>query len=86
MPIPPSPFIGHGFTLSYLPESCFVQLQLPIASRLKMKALVELTAKYLELHSHDLCMYTGLETQLWLGVRLDLTGAHIWDVVKLVAT
>jgi hypothetical protein len=64
-------------TLSYLPEFRFVQPQLPIASRLKTKALVDLTAKYLELRSHGLCMYTGLETQLRFGVRLDLTGARI---------
>lgn len=83
MLIPPPPFIGHGFTflsmstLSYFPEFRFVQTQLPIASRLKTKALVELTGKYLELRSHDLCMYTGPETQLRFGVGLDLTGARI---------
>jgi hypothetical protein len=81
MLIPPPPFIGHGFTflsmstLSYFPEFRFVQPQLPIASRLKTKALVELTAKYLELHSHDLCMYTGPKTQLRFGGEARLDGS-----------
>jgi hypothetical protein len=65
-------------TLSYFPEFRLVQLQLPIASRLKTKALIELTAKYPEPHRHDLCTYTGPETQLRFGgeARLD-TSAYL---------
>src|SRR3954470_6899507 len=88
----PSPFIGHGFTflsmpiLSYFPEFRLVQLQLPIASRLKTKALIELTANT---QNPTVMTYVRIPAQrhnCGSGLRLDLTRARIYDVFKFVAT